>query len=63
MGIPLVRWVVGLALLRRDGPFGVVPWMAIAASSTMCVVGWPDTRVGLAVNVALASAFVWAARS
>jgi hypothetical protein len=34
----------------------------VALSLVLCAIGWPDSRIGLAVNIALAAALILGAR-
>jgi hypothetical protein len=43
----------GAGLLLRTPWWNQVAWFATVVSLVMCVLGWPETRLGVLVNLAL----------
>jgi len=54
--------VTAIALVTATGWAGRLMLVAIIASTLLCVAGWPDARMGLAVNVGLAVVLALGAR-
>ena len=54
--------VAAIALVAVTGWAGRFMVAAVIASALLCVAGWPDARIGLAVNVGLALVLAIGAR-
>jgi hypothetical protein len=54
--------VTAIALTTGMGWAGRLMLAAVIASALLCVAAWPDARLGLAVNLALALVLVFGAR-
>jgi hypothetical protein len=54
--------VAAIALATATAWAGRFMSAAVLASALLCVAGWPDARMGLAVNLGLALVFAFAAR-
>ena len=54
--------VAAIALATGTGWAGRFMLAAVTASALLCVAGWPDARLGLAVNLGLALVFAFGDR-
>jgi hypothetical protein len=54
--------VAAIALATGTGWAGRFMLAAVIASALLCVAGWPDARLGLAVNLGLALVLAFGAR-
>ena len=54
--------VAAIALATATGWAGRFMLAAVIASALLCVTGWPDARLGLAVNLGLALVLAFGAR-
>jgi hypothetical protein len=51
--------VAGVAVLVSDGAWRTLAIAAVAGSLSLTVLGWPQSRIGLALNLVLLAYLVW----
>ena len=51
--------VAGVAVLVSDGAWRTLAIAAVAGSLSLTVLGWPQSRIGLALNLMLLAYLVW----
>ncbi|MCC7241179.1 MAG: ABC transporter permease [Acidobacteria bacterium] len=66
MGLMWAALAIGFALasvglLFRLPWWGAAAWAATAMSLILCVLGWPEARIGALVNLALGAWLLWGA--
>ena len=54
--------VAGIAVLVSDGAWRTLALAAVAGSLSLTVLGWPQSRIGLALNLVLLAYLVWGPR-
>ena len=52
--------VTGIAVLVSDGAWRTLALAAVAGSLSLTILGWPQSRFGLALNLVLLANLVWA---
>ena len=51
--------VAGIAVLVSDGAWRTLALAAVAGSLSLTILGWPQSRIGLALNLVLLAYLVW----